>query len=73
MSEQSRRGDQKPGQDLPGSVSDQNAEEQPSTGGQGERCADPDRAKSRSSGGSSGGGGESSEGSQSTGDPNSAG
>jgi hypothetical protein len=70
MSEQSRRGDQKPGQDLPGSVSDQNAEEQPSTGGQGERCADPDRAKS-DGGGSSGG--ESSEGSQSTGDPNSAG
>jgi hypothetical protein len=70
MSEQSRRGDQKPGQDLPGSVSDPNAEEQPSTGGQGERCADPDRAKSHGGGSS---GGESSEGSQSTGDPNSAG
>jgi hypothetical protein len=78
--QESRRGDQKPGQDLPGSVSDQNAEEQPSTGGQGEKREEPDRAKSGSSGGSSdgddgdgGGGGESSEGSQSTGNPDSAG
>ncbi len=72
--QESRRGDQKPGQDLPGSVSDQNAEEQPSTGGQGERREDPDRATSGSSGDSSGdSGGESGEGSQSTGDPDSAG
>jgi hypothetical protein len=60
----SRRGDQKPKQDLPGSVSDQNAEEQPGQGG-----------GSGGSGGGEGGssGGESGEGSQSTGNPDSAG
>jgi hypothetical protein len=67
--EQSRRGDEKPKQDLPGSVSDQNAEEQPGQGGGGQGGGE---------GGSRGGeggssGGESGEGSQSTGNPDSAG
>lgn len=65
--EESRRGDQKPKQDLPGSVSDQNAEEQPSPAGGG---AGPDRA---GKGGDRSSGGESGEGSQSTGNPDSAG
>jgi len=67
--EESTRGDQKPKQDLPGSVSDQNAEEQPTSPGGSEHREDPDRA----GGGDSDSGGESSEGSQSTGNPDSAG
>jgi hypothetical protein len=56
-------------QPLPGSVSDQNGEEQPGQDGQDEtrqRPGSPD-------GGDESTGGESSEGSQSTGNPNSAG
>ncbi len=56
-------------QPLPGSVSNQNAEEQPGQDGQGEtkrRPGSPD-------GGDDSSGGESSEGSQSTGDPDAAG
>jgi hypothetical protein len=56
-------------QPLPGSASDQNAEEQPGPDSQNEtrkRPGSPD-------GGDDSSGGESSEGSQSTGDPNAAG
>jgi hypothetical protein len=68
--EESRRGDQKPNQDLPGSVSDQNAEEQPGqgAGGAGGGSKQEGRGGDRSSSG-----GESGEGSQSTGNPDSAG
>jgi hypothetical protein len=56
-------------QPLPGSVSDQNAEEQPGPDGQQEKRRRP----GSSDGGDDSTGGESSEGSQSTGDPDSAG
>jgi hypothetical protein len=70
--EESRRGDQKPNQDLPGSVSDQNAEEQPGQGSGGQSGEkDPRGGEGGGQGGPSGG--ESGEGSQSTGNPDSAG
>jgi hypothetical protein len=71
--EESRRGDQKPKQDLPGSVSDQNAEEQPGSGGgsSGNGSQSGEKDPRGGEGGSSSG--ESSEGSQSTGNPDSAG
>lgn len=77
MPEESRRGDQRPDQDLPGSVSDQNAEEQPGSGGARSGEQDPRAGERDPSGGGSGegseSGGESREGSQSTGNPDSAG
>ena len=73
MSEhESRRGDQKPKQDLPGSVSDQNAEEQPGQGAGGSGGAGS-RSDEHSGGEGGSSGGESGEGSQSTGNPDSAG
>ncbi len=56
-------------QPLPGSVSDQNAEEQPGQNGQHETRRKPGSPD----GGDEDSGGESSEGSQSTGNPDSAG
>jgi hypothetical protein len=56
-------------QPLPGSVSDQNAEEQPGQDGQDETRRHPGSPD----GGDDSAGGESSEGSQSTGDPDAAG
>lgn len=56
-------------QPLPGSVSDQNAEEQPGQDGQQETRRKPGSPD----GGDESSGGESSEGSQSTGNPDSAG
>lgn len=71
MTEDSKRGDVEPDEPLPGSVSNQNAEEeQPGQGGSGEHRESSEKASSGSSGPS---GGESSEGSQSTGNPASAG
>lgn len=56
-------------QPLPGSVSDQNAEEQPGQDGQGETRKRPDSPD----GGDDSTSGESSEGTQSTGNPDAAG
>ncbi len=64
---ESRRGDDKADQDLPGTVSDQNAEEQPGPG------TDSRPRRGASEGEDKPSGGESGEGSQSTGHPDSAG
>jgi hypothetical protein len=67
MDEESTRGDRQPDEGLPGSVSDQNSEEQ--------QPEHEDRSERRgsSSGKGSPSGGESKEGSQSTGNPGAAG
>ncbi|MDQ6835684.1 MAG: hypothetical protein M3016_05795 [Actinomycetota bacterium] len=69
MNEESKRGDVKPDQGVPDTHSSQNAEEPPAPGGSGERREASDKADDdeRPSGG------ESSEGSQSTGNPAGAG
>ena len=77
MDRDSTRGDRKPDQPLPGSVSNQNAEEgEPGHEGRSERHRKPSGGSGdgNASGGADGpAGGNSGEGSQSTGNPASAG